>query len=107
MLARAATRGINTVKGIAEALPFPDHSFDYALAVTTLCFVHSPAQMLAEARRVLRPNGALILGCIDRESRIGRQYANQHTDNTLFDQSVISDISLHRCAGGRPAPAAR
>jgi ubiquinone/menaquinone biosynthesis C-methylase UbiE len=28
MLVRAAARGIETTKGIAEALPFPDSSFD-------------------------------------------------------------------------------
>jgi ubiquinone/menaquinone biosynthesis C-methylase UbiE len=46
MLARAAARGIETVKGTAEALPFPDQAFDYALVVTTICFVDSPEKML-------------------------------------------------------------
>lgn len=57
MLTRAAARGVETVKGTAEALPFPDESFACALIVTTICFVDSPDKMIAEAHRVLRPNG--------------------------------------------------
>jgi ubiquinone/menaquinone biosynthesis C-methylase UbiE len=56
MLTLAAARGIEVVVGTAEHLSFPSASFDYAPVVTTLCFVDSPAQMLAEAHRVLRPN---------------------------------------------------
>ena len=35
---------IAVVGGAAEALPFADGAFDYALAVTSLCFVADPAQ---------------------------------------------------------------
>ena len=53
MLALAAAHGIAVVAGTAENLPFPPACFEYALIVTTLCFVDSPARMLAEAHRVL------------------------------------------------------
>ncbi len=46
--------------GVAEALPFPDASFDTVLTTFTLCSVSDPAQALAEARRVLRPGGQLL-----------------------------------------------
>jgi SAM-dependent methyltransferase len=46
--------------GTAEALPFEDKSFDTVVCTFTLCSVHTPAAALAEARRVLRPSGALL-----------------------------------------------
>ena len=57
MLAKAARRGVEVVAGTAEALPFTAGSFDYALVVTTICFVDSPRTMMAEAHRVLVPAG--------------------------------------------------
>jgi SAM-dependent methyltransferase len=73
MLAHARARGIETVVGTAENLPFGGGSFDHALIVTTLCFVESPSRMFAEALRVLKPGGRLILGFIDRDSALGRR----------------------------------
>lgn len=47
-------------KGVAEALPFTDSSFDTVVSTFTLCSVADPRQVLAEARRVLRPGGRLL-----------------------------------------------
>lgn len=45
--------------GAAEALPFEAGEFDTVVCTFTLCSVASTAQTLAEARRVLKPGGAL------------------------------------------------
>ncbi|MBE9551448.1 MAG: class I SAM-dependent methyltransferase, partial [Proteobacteria bacterium] len=68
----AEKRGISVVQGIAEALPFADSSFDYALSVTTICFVDDATAMLTEAYRVLKPGGELVIGFIDRTSDLGQ-----------------------------------
>jgi ubiquinone/menaquinone biosynthesis C-methylase UbiE len=44
-----------------RALPFPDHSFDGLVLVTTLCHVPDPGRALVEAHRVLRPGGFLLV----------------------------------------------
>lgn len=44
---------------LAEALPFPDRSFDVVLSTLVLCSVHDPSRALQEIRRVLRPGGEL------------------------------------------------
>jgi ubiquinone/menaquinone biosynthesis C-methylase UbiE len=44
-----------------RALPFPDASFDGVLFATTLCHVPGPDRALAEARRVLRAGGYLLV----------------------------------------------
>ncbi|MCP2014941.1 SAM-dependent methyltransferase [Deinococcus sp. HSC-46F16] len=48
-------------RGVAEQLPFPDTSFDTVLLVRVLAHLHDPARALAEARRVLRPGGQLVV----------------------------------------------
>ena len=83
MLVHAAERGVTVVEGVAEQLPFANDSFDYALVVTTICFVDSPARMLAEARRVLKPGGRIVIGFVDRESRLGQEYLT-HQDESVF-----------------------
>jgi SAM-dependent methyltransferase len=89
MLTRAAARGIETVKGTAEALPFPAGSFEYVLVVTTICFVDSPELMIAEAHRVLRPDGKLVIGLIDRESGLGQTYLEHRADSVFYREATF------------------
>lgn len=62
-LAAHADRGpaVRVHEGRAEALPFSDATFDAVVCTFTLCTVSDPLQAVGEARRVLRPGGALRL----------------------------------------------
>ncbi len=51
-------------RGSVEALPFGDAQFDKACSVNTVYFWPDLAAGLAELRRVLRPNGRLVLGYV-------------------------------------------
>ena len=42
-------------------LPFEDGSFDYVLSIDVLPHIPDPERLLAEARRVLRPGGHLLI----------------------------------------------
>ena len=57
--ARSASVPVDVVEGRAEALPFPEESFDAAVACLMLCSVSDQSVALAEIRRVLRPGGTL------------------------------------------------
>ncbi len=48
-------------RGDAQALDLPDASMDTVLATYALCTVAEPGLALAQARRVLRPGGRLVL----------------------------------------------
>ena len=67
MLARARRRAaqsaacVRLVEGLAEELPFADASFDTAVSAFALCTVAEPAEALSELRRVLVPEGTLLL----------------------------------------------
>ncbi len=89
MLVHAAARGIEVVEGLAEKLPFEADSFDHALVVTTLCFVDSPARMLAEARRILKPGGRLVIGFIDRQSALGQDYLAHQADSVFYREATF------------------
>jgi ubiquinone/menaquinone biosynthesis C-methylase UbiE len=93
MLAHAAARGIEVVEGVAEKMPFPDNSFDYAIVVTTLCFVDSPTAMLTEARRVLKSRGRLVIGFIDRDSEFGREYVAHQAESVFYREATFYSAS--------------
>jgi ubiquinone/menaquinone biosynthesis C-methylase UbiE len=50
---------VRLVRGAAEALPFPDGSFDAAVVSLVLCSVARPDLAISELRRILRPAGDL------------------------------------------------
>ncbi|GGQ95377.1 class I SAM-dependent methyltransferase [Deinococcus ruber] len=47
--------------GDAHALPFAAQSFDVMVLLRVLAHLHTPALALAEARRVLRPGGRVVV----------------------------------------------
>ena len=56
----AARDRITIADATAEALPFADASFDAVVGTFVLCTVKSPAAVLSEVRRVLKPSGAYL-----------------------------------------------
>lgn len=70
----AKRRGIQVKKASGERLPFKDEFFGCVFILFTLCFVEDPGKVLAEAKRVLKPDGGLIVGLINRESPWGKLY---------------------------------
>ena len=69
--ARTGGTSVRLVRADATALPFADGEFDAVLAVTSLCFTSDPMGALREAKRVLRPNGRLVLGELNARSLWG------------------------------------
>jgi ubiquinone/menaquinone biosynthesis C-methylase UbiE len=61
MLARAAAKGLATLEGDAQRLPLPDETADAVMLISMLHHVEEPPKAIAEARRVLRPRGRLVL----------------------------------------------
>ncbi len=110
----------------AEALPYPDASFDHVVSSLVFCSVTDPRRALAEIRRVLRPGGVLhLVEHIRPHNPVGATLAaaatplwrriagNCHLDRPTLD--VLREegwqVTVHRRrlvfvrASARPAPA--
>ncbi|HEY2155516.1 MAG TPA: class I SAM-dependent methyltransferase [Isosphaeraceae bacterium] len=59
-------RGLRRVLGSARRLPFASGTFDAVVAVETFQHIRDVADTIAEARRVLRPGGRLLV--VDRNA---------------------------------------
>jgi SAM-dependent methyltransferase len=57
---------IRYMQGDALELPFADNSFEYTVAVTSLCFIEDPLRALQDMWRVTRHT--LVLGLLNRHS---------------------------------------
>lgn len=59
--AAALGREVDLREGDAQALPFPDVSFDAVVCTLSLCAIPDDRAAIAEMWRVLRPKGRLLL----------------------------------------------
>ena len=59
--AEAARVPIHLTQAPVEKLPFADESFDSAVVTLVFCSVGDPLGGLTEVKRVLKPNGALLM----------------------------------------------
>lgn len=82
--------------GDMHELPFADHSFDQILHFHALTYAHDPQRALAEAFRVLRPGGDLVLLTL-HEHEHTNVTDNYSQVNAGFSPPALTD--LLRCAG--------
>lgn len=85
----ARSREITVHISKAEQLPFENERFDFALMVTTLCFVDDPNLALNEARRILKQNEKLILAIIDKETELGKTYEAMKASNKFYKDAIF------------------
>ena len=89
----AKKRGIKVYEGIAENIPFKDEFFDYVLMTTTLCFLKDPIKGLKEIKRILKPNGALIIGMIDKDSPLGKFYESKKEKSKFYKDATFYSLN--------------
>jgi len=58
--AHSLGRQVKLVVGDAQALPFPDQSFDTVVCTISLCSIPDERQAIAQVWRVLRPGGRFV-----------------------------------------------
>ena len=67
------SKNINYLQAVAEEIPYPNKSFDYVCAITSLCFVENPVQAISEMWRVT--DKKLLLGLLNKNSLL---YLQKH-----------------------------
>jgi arsenite methyltransferase len=85
MLAMGARRGaaVEYVEGDALSLPFADATFDAAVAIQVYEYVADMPGALAEARRVLKPGGRLLILDTDWDSIVWHSGDRERMERVL------------------------
>ncbi len=89
----AEQHGLHVLDAKAEALPYEDCTFDFALMVTTICFVDDPLKACREAWRVLKPGGWLIIGLVDSDSDLGQHYEAHREESPFYRTARFFSIT--------------
>ncbi|MBS1266938.1 MAG: Ubiquinone biosynthesis O-methyltransferase [Candidatus Woesearchaeota archaeon] len=87
---QGAPDSIRTEIGTAEKMGFPDKSFDAVIYVTSLQFIDNPEKAIQETKRVLRPNGDILIMLLNTNS----QYFEEQTSNPESHMSSIKHTNL-------------
>jgi ArsR family transcriptional regulator len=87
-LERTNARGWQVRHGDVHALPLADESFDVALMHQVLHYLRDPEDALAEAARVLRPGGLLVVADFARHEVEGLRAEHAHIWLGFADQEV-------------------
>ena len=110
MLARLRSKGLpveEIVRASVLDLPFADDSFDQVAVVTALEFCGDIPRALAEIRRVLRPGGWVVAGCLNADSELGKgradnpvyshgEFMTRRKVESLF--ATVGTTSIRECA---------
>lgn len=85
----ALRKGLNAIEGIAESLPFENEIFDFAVMMTSICFVQDVQKALGEAFRVIKKNGFLIIGFIDKDSKFAKQIEAKKKKSKFYGEATL------------------
>ena len=85
-------RGIQFCKAVAEQLPFNDKTFDFILIITTICFVDDLVNSLKEVHRVLKKEGFIIIGFVDKESELGKRYQLKRKKSKFYKNATFYSV---------------
>jgi len=92
MLELAKQRRIKVRTGVGENLPYNDESFDYALMVTTICFLDDVEKSLKEINRILKKGGKAVIGFVDKESKIGKEYQRLKNKSLFYGPATFFSV---------------
>ena len=88
----AISRGVSVIDGTAESLPIDNGLYDFALLVTADCFLDEPELAFREVYRILKAGGFIIVGLIDRDSKLGRKYEEKKSESKFYKNANFHSV---------------
>lgn len=85
-------KGIISVTGTGEMLPFVVAQFDLVLMITTVCFLDNVEESFLEVNRVLKTKGSFIIGFVDLGSTLGRKYEAHKNENVFYKDAIFFTV---------------
>jgi len=89
----ARKRGITVYEAKAENLPFHANSFDFALMVTTLCFLEDTFHALKGIKRILKPTGKIVIGMLDEDSPPGKLCEEKRKKSKFYKDARFYSVN--------------
>ena len=77
------------IEGDLRELPLPDHSFDVVVSFETIEHMQEPEKALAELRRVLRPDGILVISSPNPDAYLG---GNEHHVHEFRPEELLEAV---------------
>ncbi len=93
MAGLSRAKGLDVIIGIAESIPLMDEIADTVLMVTTICFVDDVIKSLMEIYRILKRNGKVVIGFVDRDSELGKFYESIKDKNPFYKYAKFFSCS--------------
>lgn len=91
MAKKAVSRKIEVLKGVAEYLPYRDLQFDFVLFVT-ICHLDNVKLAIEEAHRVLKHHGSIIIGFLDKDQAVAKEYKERRDRSTFFSKARFYSV---------------
>ena len=83
---------IQVYEAVAEQLPFKDKKFDFVLMVTTICFIDDILKSFQEAFRILKDDGFIVVGFVDKNSELGKQYQLKRKESKFYKDATFYSV---------------
>lgn len=83
----AVNRGIEVMDAVAERLPYKALHFDFVLMTSCISYLTDVKKAFREANRVLKWNGSLIIGTLDQNGTIAKEYAERNENDSFYESA--------------------
>lgn len=99
-VAMARRKGLTIHHGLLEHLTLPQETYDLAISLQTIEHLASPAQLLADVRKLLRPGGRLVIVTDNTDSLDFRLFKQRHWGGYHFPRhwNLFNPHTLHKLA---------
>lgn len=84
MVTLSQGKGLNAIKGKAEALPYTDGRFEFVLMANVICFLDDLPKALKEAYRVIQNGGFIVVAFIEKNGIIAKSYQKEKASNPFY-----------------------
>ncbi|HCL56404.1 MAG TPA: SAM-dependent methyltransferase [Spirochaetia bacterium] len=88
----ARKKGVNIIQASAEKLPLMDNTYDFVLLVTTICFLDDLEKSFLEIHRVLKYNGFVLIGFIEKNSILGKHYQEKKQNSRFYRDATFYSV---------------
>jgi SAM-dependent methyltransferase len=89
----AKKKEIFALNAVAEDIPYKPSQFDFVLMNFCISYFEDLSEAFKEALRVLKKGGCLIVGFIDKDSKIGKYYQQKRSESIFYKHARFYPVN--------------